>query len=66
MSSGDTSALPELHATSSGLKSFMSTIAAEGIEQCRLACGGHGYSRSSGFTDLYPYFTHLATAEVGS
>ncbi len=39
--------LPELHAVSAGLKSFVTTIVSEQIEQCRLACGGHGYSKVS-------------------
>ena len=40
MASGDMSALPEVHATSSGLKSLTTRIAADGIEECRKACGG--------------------------
>ena len=36
--------LADLHATSCGLKALSSTIAAEGLEVCRRACGGHGYS----------------------
>jgi acyl-CoA oxidase len=40
MASGDLSALPEVHATSSGLKSLTTRIAADGIEECRKACGG--------------------------
>lgn len=35
--------LADLHATSCGLKALGSTIAAEGLEVCRRACGGHGY-----------------------
>jgi len=34
-----------------------------GIEQCRLACGGHGYSRFSGLPQLYATFVHMITAE---
>jgi acyl-CoA oxidase len=34
--------LADLHATSCGLKSLSSSIAAEGLEVCRRACGGHG------------------------
>jgi alkylation response protein AidB-like acyl-CoA dehydrogenase len=37
--SGDFSALPELHATSSGLKALCSWRTKDGIEACRLACG---------------------------
>ena len=31
------------HASLAGLKSMSTTIAAEGIEDCRRCCGGHGY-----------------------
>jgi len=47
--SGDFSALPELHATSSGLKALCSWKTKDGIELCRLACGGHGYMSAAGF-----------------
>jgi acyl-CoA oxidase len=40
--------LADLHATSCGLKSLASTIAADGLETARRACGGHGYSNFSG------------------
>lgn len=45
---GDFSALPELHALSSGLKALCTGITADGIEACRRTCGGHGYSALSG------------------
>ena len=45
--------LPELHATSSGVKSIATDIAVKGIESCRVSCGGHGYSLSSGFPYIY-------------
>jgi acyl-CoA oxidase len=32
----------DVHASSSALKSFTTMIAADGIEECRKACGGHG------------------------
>ncbi|VDN25918.1 unnamed protein product [Gongylonema pulchrum] len=44
---GNTELLQELHVLSSGLKSVVSWDVAQGIEQCRLACGGHGYSHAS-------------------
>lgn len=47
------SALGDLHATSCGLKSLSSTIAADGLEQSRRACGGHGYSSFSGIGPFY-------------
>jgi len=48
-----TSMMADLHATSCGLKSLASTIAADGLEQARRACGGHGYSSFSGIGPLY-------------
>ena len=45
--------LPELHASSAGLKAVSTTVASQGIEACRVACGGHGYSQCSGFPSLY-------------
>ena len=55
--------LPDLHATSSGLKSVCSSIAAAGIKDARLSCGGHGFLSSSGFPDLETYYTHTETVE---
>jgi acyl-CoA oxidase len=40
--------LAELHATSCALKAVTSTKAGEGLETCRRACGGHGYSSFAG------------------
>ena len=34
--------LADLHATSCALKAYSSTVAGEGLEVCRRACGGHG------------------------
>ncbi|KAF1987998.1 acyl-CoA oxidase [Aulographum hederae CBS 113979] len=45
--------LADLHATSCGLKSLASITAAEGLEVCRRACGGHGYSSFSGIGPWY-------------
>src|SRR5215218_7588756 len=52
-SGGDFSILADLHAASSGLKSLTSTMAVDAIEDCRRACGGHGYSSFSGFSKFY-------------
>ncbi|XP_005993285.1 peroxisomal acyl-coenzyme A oxidase 1 isoform X2 [Latimeria chalumnae] len=60
---GDLSQLPELHALSAGLKAFTTWVANAGIEQCRMACGGHGYSRCSGLPDIYVTFTPTCTYE---
>jgi acyl-CoA oxidase len=60
---GNTELLPELHGLSSGLKSVVSWETAQGIEQCRLACGGHGYSQASAFPEIYSYAVGGCTYE---
>ncbi|XP_068119872.1 peroxisomal acyl-coenzyme A oxidase 1 isoform X2 [Hyperolius riggenbachi] len=60
---GNLSELPELHALSAGLKAFTTWVASAGIEECRMACGGHGYSRCSGIPDIYVNFTPSCTYE---
>ena len=50
---GDFSMAASLHATSSALKSLCTTIGSDGIEECRRACGGHGFSMSSGLPQIY-------------
>ncbi|KAH8381153.1 hypothetical protein KR200_005982 [Drosophila serrata] len=42
----------EIHAISSALKPVATWAARDGIQECREACGGHGYLRSSGLGDL--------------
>ncbi|CAF0812925.1 unnamed protein product [Adineta steineri] len=44
--------LPELHAVSSGLKAYMSSIGERFSQTCRVACGGHGYLVASGIKGL--------------
>jgi len=53
--------LADLHATSCGLKALASSIAAEGLETCRRACGGHGYSSFSGIGPWYADYLPLRT-----
>ncbi|KAM4692042.1 peroxisomal acyl-coenzyme A oxidase 1 isoform 1-T1 [Rhinophrynus dorsalis] len=60
---GNLNELPELHALSAGLKAFTTWAASTGIEECRMACGGHGYSRCSGIPDIYVTFTPACTYE---
>eukprot|EP00742_Colponemidia_sp_Colp-10_P006324 GILJ01006778.1.p1 GENE.GILJ01006778.1~~GILJ01006778.1.p1 ORF type:complete len:707 (+),score=95.89 GILJ01006778.1:27-2123(+) len=60
---GDLGILPELHALSAGLKATATTIASEGIETCRLACGGHGYSLASGLPGLFADYAPNPTFE---
>uniref|UniRef100_A0A7E4UV06 Acyl-coenzyme A oxidase n=1 Tax=Panagrellus redivivus TaxID=6233 RepID=A0A7E4UV06_PANRE len=53
VNSGNTDALADLHALASGLKAVATYQTALGIEQCRFACGGHGYSLASGIPQIY-------------
>lgn len=41
---------------------FTSTTA-RGLEVCRLACGGHGYSHFSGLPGMYQEFSAYLTLE---
>ncbi|GMR46979.1 hypothetical protein PMAYCL1PPCAC_17174 [Pristionchus mayeri] len=52
---GDIDLLPDLHALTSGLKSVVTFTNGAGIEQCRMACDGHGYSDASGLPKIYGY-----------
>ena len=58
-----TDLLADLHATSCGLKALASTTAAEGLEVCRRACGGHGYSSFSGIGSWYCDYLPTTTWE---
>lgn len=60
---GDFSALPELHATSSGLKALCTWQTKEGIELARLCCGGHGYMHLSGLPHMGGNYAPQATYE---
>ncbi|KAJ8264118.1 hypothetical protein GJAV_G00145380 [Gymnothorax javanicus] len=60
---GDFSELPELHALSAGLKAFTTWAASAGIEVCRMACGGHGYSHCSSLPSIYVTFCPTCTYE---
>ncbi|OJJ42684.1 hypothetical protein ASPZODRAFT_76351 [Penicilliopsis zonata CBS 506.65] len=55
--------LADLHATSCGLKALASTTAGEGLEICRRACGGHGYSSYSGIGPWYSDYLPTLTWE---
>src|SRR3984885_5721017 len=55
--------LADLHATSCGLKALGSTTAAEGLEVCRRACGGHGYSAFGGIGAWYADYLPTTTWE---
>ncbi|KAJ2715297.1 hypothetical protein H4R19_001280 [Coemansia spiralis] len=50
---GNFGPLKELHATACGLKRWTSDVAIRGIDTCRHACGGHGFSDFSGLNEFY-------------
>ncbi|KAF2441755.1 acyl-CoA oxidase [Karstenula rhodostoma CBS 690.94] len=63
---GDFGPLAALHSASSGLKSLCTTIAADGIETCRRAMGGHGFGGGSGLVGLNPDYLSKPTVEGGN
>eukprot|EP01006_Ploeotia_vitrea_P019254 TRINITY_DN51420_c0_g1_i1.p1 TRINITY_DN51420_c0_g1~~TRINITY_DN51420_c0_g1_i1.p1 ORF type:complete len:701 (-),score=71.89 TRINITY_DN51420_c0_g1_i1:243-2324(-) len=63
MSGDDVSDLPEVHATSAGLKGMCTITAADGLEDCRKACGGHGVMLASGISQLMLDYVVVCTAE---
>jgi alkylation response protein AidB-like acyl-CoA dehydrogenase len=61
--SGDSSLLSELHASSAGLKAYITAHVSEGMESCRKMCGGHGFLVNAGFSDLYTSYLPFSTLE---
>ncbi|KAI7753238.1 hypothetical protein M8C21_006017 [Ambrosia artemisiifolia] len=59
----DFSTLPEVHACTAGFKSLTTAATAEGIEECRKLCGGHGYLISSGLPELFAFYVPACTYE---
>ena len=55
--------LPELHVTCAGLKAWSTVNGHANIEECRKACGGQGFMRSSGIADLVTTFAEPVTVE---
>lgn len=55
--------MEDIHASSSALKAFATTVCTEGVEECRKACGGHGYLSCSGLPELYTATLQTATVE---
>ena len=52
-----------VHVLSSSLKVYATEAVSAALEECRRACGGQGYSLSSGLPQLLAMFVHLVTAE---
>ncbi|XP_037968819.2 probable peroxisomal acyl-coenzyme A oxidase 1 [Plutella xylostella] len=63
LDAGELDRLPELHALSCCLKAVSTADAAECVERCRLACGGHGYMLSSNLPLTYGLVTAACTYE---
>jgi acyl-CoA oxidase len=59
----DFSLMSELHLTTSALKSMCTELAADGIEKCRRAMGGHGFGGPSGFINLNNDYLSRPTVE---
>jgi acyl-CoA oxidase len=53
----------DIHASTSSLKSFTTTVTADGIEDCRKACGGHGFLMCSGLPELLTTYLQSPTVE---
>jgi len=53
----------DIHASTSSLKSFTTTVASDGIEDCRKACGGHGFLTCSGLPELLTTYLQNPTVE---
>ncbi|MDP2434249.1 MAG: acyl-CoA dehydrogenase [archaeon] len=51
------------HATSCALKSYCTTLGADGIIECQRSCGGHAFHQFSGLPELYGKYMPLFTAE---
>ncbi|PAV65318.1 hypothetical protein WR25_13044 isoform H [Diploscapter pachys] len=60
---GKVSNLADLHAVTSGLKSVVTYQAGQAIEQARMSCGGHGYSKASNIPEIYGVAIGGATYE---
>ncbi|XP_076086373.1 peroxisomal acyl-coenzyme A oxidase 1-like [Mytilus galloprovincialis] len=60
---GNLEDMPQLHALACGLKAFCTWVGCEGIEVCRMSCGGHGYSHASGIPKIYANIVGACTYE---
>lgn len=63
LEANDATLLPELHATSCALKSWCTRRSTDGIEECRKAMGGHGFSVFSGVSEIFATFVPSNTYE---
>jgi acyl-CoA oxidase len=63
LETNDANMLPEVHATSCALKTWSTRRSTDGIEECRKAMGGHGYSIFSGVSEIFATFVPANTYE---
>lgn len=63
LKTGETTELEDMHLQTVGAKVYATHITATGIEECRIACGGHGYSAYSGFGRMYANAVNAVTYE---
>ncbi|KAI3716853.1 hypothetical protein L1987_68048 [Smallanthus sonchifolius] len=63
LEANDFSTLPETHACTAGLKALTTAATADGIEECRKLCGGHGYLISSGLPELFAFYVPACSYE---
>lgn len=63
LKTGDTSGLEDLHLQTVGAKVYATHITVNGIETCRIACGGHGFNALSGFGRMYAMAVNTVTVE---
>ncbi|KAF2123520.1 acyl-CoA oxidase [Dothidotthia symphoricarpi CBS 119687] len=59
----DHDALPPVHALTAGMKAYVTGEAADGGEEARKLCGGHGYMNISGLPDILGALAGGATFE---
>ncbi len=63
LDSGNTELLADVHVASSSLKAYCTKQALDGIEECRQALGGHGFSAYAGYTNIFPEQAPAVTYE---
>jgi len=63
LATGDVSLLAEMHATTSGLKTLVTTLTAQDLETARRSLGGHGFSEAAGIGRIYASYLPNATFE---
>lgn len=61
LAKGDASALPEMHAILSGLKTLCTTTSVADVEIARRSMGGHGFSAYAGLGMVYANHVPSAT-----